>query len=112
MEVNITEIGEVVVAAPVGEIDGQTAPLFEEALLPLAQPAARVLLDMSGVSYLSSAGLRLLLVLYRQISRQDGRVVLSGLSSAIADTMFNTGFLDFFDAYATPEEALAALNRP
>src|SRR5690606_30699221 len=50
MEVNITEIGEVVVAAPVGEIDGQTAPLFEEALLPLAQPAARVLLDMSGVS--------------------------------------------------------------
>jgi hypothetical protein len=38
-------------------------------------------------------------------------VVLSGLSSAIADTMFNTGFLDFFEAYATPEEALAALNR-
>ena len=50
---------------------------------------------MSGVEYMSSAGLRMLLSMYRQISRQNGGIVLVGLAEEIKDTMSVTGFLNF-----------------
>ena len=64
---------------------------------------------MSGVSYISSIGLRALLLLHRETANQHGRIVLTGLSEMIHDTMFITGFLEFFEAYETYEQGLAAL---
>ncbi len=65
---------------------------------------------MSGVSYISSAGLRALLMLYRQMAANDGRVALVGLPESIRDVMTVTGFLEFFDDYPTLEEGLNALQ--
>ena len=65
---------------------------------------------MSGVSYISSAGLRALLMLYRQMTANDGRVVLAGLTENIKDVMMVTGFLEFFDDYDTLQDGLAALQ--
>ncbi|MCI0396194.1 MAG: anti-sigma factor antagonist [Chloroflexi bacterium] len=110
MDVQISQVGDLMVVALAGEIDGRTAPAIQEQLLPLAQPGCKILLDMSGVSYLSSAGLRLLLVLYRQINDNHGRVVLAGLREPIRDTMAITGFLDFFATYGTSDEGAAALK--
>ena len=45
---------------------------------------------------MSSAGLRMMLLIYRQVIGGGGRVVLVGLSEDIKDTMSVTGFLDFF----------------
>ena len=93
-----------------GDIDGNTAPAAQEEILPLASPDASIALDMSGVAYMSSAGLRMLLVIYRNIMGQGGKVVLVGLSEELQDTMTLTGFMDFFDHYDTIDEGLAALN--
>ena len=93
-----------------GEINGRTAPTVQEALLPLVQPGCRILLDMSGVRYMSSAGLRALLLLYRQIVKEEGAVVLTGLTELVRDTMAMTGFLDFFEDYGTVAEGMAALK--
>lgn len=79
-----------------GELDGKTAPATQEQIVPLIPPGGRILLDISGVSYMSSAGLRMLLLLYRQALSQDSRIALVGLSEDIEDTMSATGFLDFF----------------
>lgn len=112
MSIVITTAGDdVIVVAPAGEINGQTAPELQNKLLPLVRPGGKVLLDMSGVTYLSSAGLRLLLVFYRQVTGNNGRIVLTGLPEMVADTMSNTGFLDFFEAYALKEEGLAVLRQ-
>ena len=51
------------------------------------------------MAYMSSAGLRMLLVIYRTIVGQGGKVVLVGLSEELQDTMALTGFLDFFDHF-------------
>ncbi len=109
MNIELEEMGGVMVATLYGELDGRTAPQVQEKLLTLLRPNGRALLDMSGVSYISSAGLRALLMLYRRMAAEDGRVALVGLAENIRDVMVVTGFLEFFDDYATLQEGLAAL---
>lgn len=111
MNIELEEIDGVTVATLFGELDGRTAPIVQEKLLALPRPNGKALLDMSGVSYISSAGLRALLMLYRQMAANDGRVALAGLTENIKDVMVVTGFLEFFDDYDTLEEGLAALHR-
>lgn len=109
-EINVTQIQPVTLIEMAGDIDSNTAPLVQEQVLPLAAPGSKMLLDMTKVSYMSSAGLRLLLSLYRQISGKDGQLVLVGLVEEIKDTMSITGFLDFFKTSPTIDSGLAALN--
>ncbi len=110
MNIELEEMNGVTVATLYGELDGRTAPQVQEKLLALPAPDGRALLDMSGVSYISSAGLRALLMLYRQMAAKDGRVALVGLAENIRDVMVVTGFLEFFDDYATLQEGLAAMT--
>lgn len=109
MEINIKMVQEVSVAELAGEIDANTAPSIQEKILPLAQPGSKILLDMTQVPYMSSAGLRMLLSLYRQTTAKEGKLVLVGLTEDIQDTMSVTGFLDFFTTCETLESGLAAL---
>jgi anti-sigma B factor antagonist len=101
--------GEISIVQIEGDLDGNTAPVAQEQIVPLAEPGCKVVLDMSQVAYMSSAGLRLLLLTYRTISGKGGDVVLVGLSSDLADTMQLTGFLDFFKHYDTLDAGIAAL---
>jgi len=110
MKINSTEVDNISIVTLEGELDGQSAPNLESQILPLVQPQCKILLDMSGVSYISSIGLRALLLLHRETTSKQGQIVLSGLPEMIYDTMFITGFLDFFEAYDTVEEGLAALR--
>lgn len=110
MNIELEEVDGVTVATLFGELDSRTAPLVQEKLLTLPKANGKALLDMSGVAYISSAGLRSLLMLYRQMAANDGRVALVGLAENIRDVMSVTGFLEFFDDYATLEEGVAALQ--
>lgn len=96
MDINIKNLKDVTVVEMAGDIDANTAPTVQKEVLPLAQPGSKILLDMTKVPYTSSAGLRLLLSLYRQVTGNNGQLVLVGLSEEIQDTMSITGFLDFF----------------
>ncbi len=94
----------------IGDIDASSAPQVVEKLQPIMTAGSSVLIDMAKVEYMSSAGLRMLLTVYRAISGQGGKVVLSGLSEELTDTMSMTGFLDFFEHYTSLKEGLAALT--
>ena len=110
MEINLKNHEEVMVAELTGDIDGNTAPEVKDKVLPLVAPGTKILLDLTKVAYLSSAGLRVLLMLYRQVSSKDGKLVLVGLSEEIADIMAITGFLDFFTTSETIEAGLVAIR--
>ena len=110
MKINSSEVDNISIVTLEGELDGQSAPDLESRILPLVQPQCKILLDMSGVSYISSIGLRALLLLYRETTGKQGQIVLSGLPEMIHDTMLITGFLDFFEAYDTTEEGISALK--
>ena len=110
MEINLKKLQEIQVVELIGDVDASTAPEVQQQILPLAQPNSKLLLDMSQVPYMSSAGLRVLLSLYRQATAQDGKLVLVGLSEDLQDTMSVTGFLDFFTTGDTLEAGLAQLK--
>jgi anti-sigma B factor antagonist len=110
MDINIKTIKQVSVVELVGDIDGKTAPEVREQIEALIQPQVKIILDMTQVGYMSSAGLRTLLAAYRQVKGSDGRIVLVGITEEIEDTMSMTGFLRFFATYETVEAGLAALE--
>lgn len=114
MEIRNKQVADVTVISLTGELTAQTAGPTQEAILkvaePLPQPGAKVVLDMGGVSFMSSAGLRLLLVVYRTISGRGGKVLLVGLSEDLRNTMSVTGFLDLFKHQPTLDAGLAELG--
>jgi anti-sigma B factor antagonist len=110
MDINIETADQVTRIEITGDIDGKTAPEVQQQISSHLEPGGKVLLDMSRVDYMSSAGLRMLLSTYRQISGSNGRIVLVGLSEEIEDTMSATGFLSFFTTQETVDAGLAALE--
>lgn len=110
MDVHIKNIGDITVVALSGELDGKTAPIAQNEVLPLALPGCKLLVDMSEVPYMSSAGLRMMLLIYRQVSANNGESVLVGLSEELKDTMEVTGFLDYFEVRDSYEDGLEALS--
>jgi anti-sigma B factor antagonist len=106
MEITTSESASIPVAAITGDIDGKTAPVAQSQLLGLVGKNPRLVLDMSKVGFLSSAGLRIMLLLYRQATAKSGKVVLVGLSDEIKDTMSMTGFLNFFTLAGTVDEGV------
>ncbi|MEM8502350.1 MAG: anti-sigma factor antagonist [Cyanobacteria bacterium P01_D01_bin.1] len=110
MEINITTVDKIKVVAVSGDIDASTAPTAQQEILPVAQESEPILLDLTEVEYMSSAGLRVLLSVYRQVTAKDIPFVLVGLSEELQDTMSVTGFLDFFTICETQEAGLDQLT--
>jgi len=109
IEINLTTEKGVNIVTISGDIDAKTASLITEKVSPLAEPASKIIMDMTNVLYMSSAGLRMLLSLYRQTTAKEGTLILVGLSEDLQDTMSVTGFLDFFTVKSTLSEGLTAI---
>jgi anti-sigma B factor antagonist len=93
-----------------GSLDGKTAPEVREQLRPLLAAHSKMILDLTKVDYLSSAGLRLLLLFYRELSAKKGKLALLGVSEDIRTVMSHTGFLNFFTLAGTEAEAVEAVS--
>ncbi len=109
MDIAVQEMGQASVVELTGEIDGKTAPVAQEQIIPLIKPGCRLLLNMTRVTYMSSAGLRMMLMLYRQTTAKNGKIALVGLIEEIQDTMSATGFLSYFTVCDSVEAGLASL---
>lgn len=110
MDIIVTSSNEITVIEIVGELDSSTAYNVQSQILPVAEQSRKILLDMSDVTYMSSAGLRILLTVYRSIQERHGEIVLVGLNEDIKDIMAITGFLDFFTTFDTREDGLKSLR--
>ncbi|GAK50055.1 anti-sigma factor antagonist [Candidatus Moduliflexus flocculans] len=111
MTLTIKMINTVTVAEIVGDLDRSTSLEIQEQLLPHIRSGTRVLLDMSHVNYMSSAGLRMLLVMYREVKAREATIALAGLSERLKDIMAVTGFLKHFTVSPTVADGIAALRK-
>jgi len=111
MEFQVQTIGEAIVVRLKGSFDHSARGRLEIELLSLASYGSRLLLDLSDVEYISSAGLHLLLDLYRRCKQQNASMALSGATEQIRNVFSMTGFqksgIVIFD---TLEDGLAALR--
>lgn len=78
---------------PVGRLDGSNAQTHERDLLALlVDEVHSVTIDLSGLDYISSAGLRVLLVTAKAAKAKGGKVVLLTPKPAILDVLKISGF--------------------
>ncbi len=96
MKLETSELNGIGIARLEGSLEWKTAPEVREQLRPFLAANSKLILDLTKVDYLSSAGLRLLLLLYREITAKEGKLVLLGVSEDIRTVMSHTGFLNFF----------------
>ena len=110
IEINVEIVELVSIATLAGEIDAISAAMVQDKVLPLSAPSCKIILDMTNVAYMSSAGLRMLLSIYRNISSNKGQVILVGLSDELKDTMSMTGFLAYFTVQDTLDAGIQAFS--
>src|SRR5690349_10478282 len=115
MNVGSTRFGDAVVLAPVGRVDHTSAESFKAALdEPLARCAAgggHVVLDFSGLDYISSAGLRVLMVARKQARAQNGKLVIAGLQPVVREIFAISRFDAMFEIFPSVHDALASLSQ-
>src|SRR5271166_2655134 len=111
MDATVSRVNGATVIALSGDIDGSNAPIAQARILEQIVPGEGLVLDMTDVQYMSSAGLRMLLSAHRSAAAKKSSVILVGLSENLQDTMAATGFLDFFRTYAALPTALASLAK-
>jgi anti-sigma B factor antagonist len=106
MNVNIKTDENIVIISIEGSIDSKTAGDLQSQIMEKVSETNNVLLDLTKVDYVSSAGLRVLLMIYRQIKSKNGKVILVGVSEEIRDVMSMTGFINFFEIADNIDNAL------
>lgn len=93
---SIEEQGRIILEVS-GRIDTTTAGSFEKQVLPYLQSGSELVLDCDQVEYISSAGLRSLLILAKVASARDSRIVLCRLSGLVREVLEISGFDSFFE---------------
>lgn len=75
-----------------GRLDSVAAPAAQEAFLKVAGEYAQITLNFANLAYISSAGLRVLLLLQKQVNRTGGSLKLANVSPAVMEVFELTGF--------------------
>jgi anti-sigma B factor antagonist len=112
MDISKRTIDSVTVCSLAGSLDSRSAPAVQESILPALPEDGRVLLDLTEVTFVSSAGLRTMLLIYRQAQCVDTTVALVGLSNQLREVLSATGFLGFFVVADSVDHGLAELRVP
>ena len=77
-----------------GRLDTLTAPELESQLRALLPETTTLLLDFSALEYISSAGLRVLLVAQKEMNKKGGTMTLLHVNATVMEVLEMTGFTD------------------
>lgn len=110
MRITRSVLGSVAIVGLTGDLDAHAAELVDDDVLALVPQHSAVLLDLTEVAHLTSAGLRVLLRLYRQGRSLDTTMVLVGLSAELRRILSATGFLGYFVVADTVSDGIELLN--
>ncbi len=113
MDLQPLAVSGATVLRPEGRIDHTHADAFKSALEPhlatCTEGGAALVLDFAQVSYISSIGLRALMLAIKQVKAQRGRLVLAGLSPLVLEVFKISRFDMLFEILPDRDAALAAL---
>lgn len=97
MELASKHDGKSLIVALSGRLDVVNAPRFESSMLEEVQRGeTSFILDLAGLDYISSAGLRALLVLAKRVQAQQGQLLLCGLCGGVREVFDVSGFSGIF----------------
>lgn len=111
MKVNTVEEGNALIALAEGRIDSSNALDFDNALGEIIEKSHQALiLDFEALSYISSAGLRVILLTAKSLQRLEREFVVCSLSDTIAELFKISGFDKLIQVQGTRAEALATVQ--
>ena len=110
MNVTANRYDSVLVADISGRIDGMNAADFEKALSDsMADSDTAVILDLSSLNYISSAGLRSILLTAKNLSKRDAKFKLCEVPAPILEIIKIAGFDRIIDVVETRSAALSSV---
>lgn len=111
MKVTTSTNGNATVAAVEGRVDSANAKdLDQELAAAIDQGGSRLVLDCKDLRYISSAGLRALLVAIKRTNREGGGVVMCRVPDHIREVLEVSGFTRLTKVFATVEEASVSFD--
>jgi anti-anti-sigma factor len=111
MEIKTSTQDGITIIGISGNLDANTAQQAQDEIMPLVVPDCRLVLDMSQCEYVSSAGLRLMLMIAKKIkTTESGKWCLASVSEEIMDVMEMTGFSQFFQTFDSVSGATEAIR--
>ncbi|CAB3658108.1 STAS domain-containing protein [Achromobacter sp. SIMBA_011] len=108
MNLAIEKVGEVLVVSPEGQINsGNAAGIEADLLSHVEKGERRFVLDMSNLNYISSAGLRVVLVLAKRLKQASGALALCAMQPHVREVFDISGFLAILTVVDTRQDAVA-----
>ena len=116
MEITNHAHGDTIVVAPAGRVDHATAADFERAVVPLLDAAkgsrAGLVFDLERVTYVSSVGLRVLMIASKKLRARGARVAVAAMQPVVAEILEICRFSAVVEVFTTVDEALEAMKAP
>lgn len=97
MTINVERDYELVTLEITGILDATTAPNLEAAINELSEDTRELIFSMSGVEYISSAGIRVILGAYKKMNRKQGFVRIEKANELVRDAFEMTGLSELLD---------------
>ena len=111
MQIAEQRSGKALVLAPSGRLDSLTSSELEKHVARhLDAGERRLVVDLAGVEYISSAGLRVLLMAAKRLKEPPAALVLCGMGPGVRTVLELAGFLPLFAIEPAREQALARLG--
>ena len=93
-----------------GRLDGTNSAVADTNLADAVSRNPTLVLDLGGLDYISSAGLRVLLKAAKQAQTAKQKLLLAGLQPSVKQVFEISGFSTLFATFATRDAALASLT--
>ncbi len=100
--------GNVAVVTIGGRIDSETSPALDEALTKAVGDHAKLVLDLQGVEYMSSAGIRAIIKAVQALQTAGGELKLASIPETVNSILYTVGLNQKVNTYPTLHEAVAS----
>ncbi|MDR1361828.1 MAG: STAS domain-containing protein [Holosporaceae bacterium] len=110
MEVKTEENGGITILTPVGRVDTSTAKAFEDSVMAAAEKNKKIAISFGEIDYISSAGLRVVLMLGKKLTATKGVLALVNMPDKIFAVFKMSGFDKILKIYPTLEESKPFFN--
>ncbi len=112
MEILESKSGGALVLAIKGRVDAQSSAAAQQQILSLLDRGeTRLVLDLSGLGYVSSAGLRVFMTAGKRLNSVKGKLAFCSLQEGTSELFEIAGFTSLFPIFPTVEEAVREITK-
>ncbi len=110
MELSVKNEEKGTLVTVTGRMDAVSSPEFEKELARLIDEGnINFVVDLAGLDYISSSGLRSILVTAKKLKGKNGQILLASLQAVVKEVFEISGFSAIIPIHESVEEAMAAL---